>query len=72
MVHGVHHRGSGGQHLVVIAAGPADREVDFVVYDPVQHVSEQATRRRTGYVRYRHYVTCVTTDDKYRYAERTE
>jgi len=57
-VHGVRHRVcTGGQHLVVTAAGPADREAHLVVYDPVQHVREHAARRRAGYVRHRHYVT---------------
>jgi len=51
-------RDAGGHRLVIIGAGPTDREADFVVYDPVQHVCEYTARRRAGYVRYRHYITC--------------
>jgi hypothetical protein len=48
---------AGDHRLVIIDTGPTHRKADFVVYDPVQHVSEYAARRRAGYVRDRHYVT---------------
>jgi len=51
-------RDAGARRLVIIGAGPTDREADLVVYDPVQHVCEYTARRRAGYVRYRHYITC--------------
>lgn len=50
---------------VVFPADPWHGVTDLVVYDPVQHVREHAARRRTGNVRYRHYIACNDSETRH-------